>query len=366
MQVPFPALKLLKLELADKSVPAPVLPNTFLGESVPRLQRLTLSGIPFPTLPKVLQSSHDLVEIRLIRIPNTGYVSPKSIASALSTMAKLEVLDIGFESPASRADRHPLPSTRIVLPSLTQLDFHGASEYFEDLIARIDTPSVRFVKTEFFNQLFFFIPQFLQFVDRTKSLRSFKRADLALDKRMAKILHYGDSLDSPKKSASEAHLQIQILCDALDWQVSSLAQVCAELSMFLSNVDRCNMKWTEHWPEDNRTQWLEDMDHTEWLELFRPFTSVWGLEISSNLQMLIVPALQELIGERVMEVLPALRTLSVLISDRSFPLKIDRDRRNERKDRKDRKEHPLHQFITARQLSNHPVYLKLGSVDPMF
>ncbi|KAH9960048.1 hypothetical protein BGW80DRAFT_1564433 [Lactifluus volemus] len=339
MQVPFPALTLLKLDLADKSVPALVVPDTFLGESAPRLQRLTLSGIPFPTLPKVLQSSHDLVEIRLTRIPNTGYVSPKSMATALSAVAKLEVLEIGFESPASHSNRHALPSTRIVFPSLTQLGFHGDSEYFEDLVARIDTPSIRLVKTEFFNQLIFYIPQFLQFVGRTKSLESFKQADLIFDKGVVKIHHY-DRLgpSTGREPASEAYVHIHILCDALDWQVSGLAQICAELSMFLSNVERCNVEWTQSW-----TVPREDMDpsHIQWLELFRPFTSVKSLKISSGLEELIAPALHELTGDRVVEVLPVLRTLSF-----------------SRLNYEPKSPNPFEPFFTARKLSNYPVGLK--------
>ncbi|KAH9960047.1 hypothetical protein BGW80DRAFT_82958 [Lactifluus volemus] len=330
MQVPFPALTLLKLDLADKSVPALVVPDTFLGGSASRLQRLILSGIPFPTLPKILQSSHNLVEIRLTRIPNIGYISPKSMATALSALSKLEVLEIGFESPASRTDRHALPSTRVNLPSLTRMEFHGASEYFEDFIARIDTPSIRYVKTMFFNQLVFDNPRFLQFVGRTKSLRSFKRADLFLDNSTAKILHYDDRLDSPRKPVS---LHIRILCNALDWKLSGLAQICAELSIFLSNVERCNVEWNRNW-----TVPLEDMDHTQWLELFRPFTSVQSLEISSGLEGLIAPALKELTGVRVMEVFPVLRTLtfSQLNSEPKSP-------------------NPFEQFIRGHKLTNYPV-----------
>ncbi|KAH9960046.1 hypothetical protein BGW80DRAFT_82885 [Lactifluus volemus] len=327
MDVPFPVLTLLDLDLGDKSVPAPMLPDTFLGGSAPRLQHLALSGIPFPTLPKFLQSSHDLVEIRLTRIPNTGYISSKSMATALSAMSKLEVLEIGFESPAARPERNAIPSTRVVLPSLTQLDFHGNSEYFEDLVTGIDTPSIRFVKTEFFNQLVFDNPQFLQFVGRTKMLGSFKRAILSFGKSMAKF-----SFDNRRPSAakSEAYLHIHILCDALDWQVSGLTQIFVQFSTFLSNVDRCGVRWTK------KTRPLEDdMDHTQWLELFLPFTSVQTLGIRSKLDSLISPALNELTGDRVMEVLPALHTLSVY-----------------------GKKSLYEPFITARQLSNHPVILE--------
>jgi hypothetical protein len=48
------------------------------------------------------------------------------------------------------------------------------------------------------------------------------------------------------------------------------------------------------------------MDPTLWLELFRPFTSAQSLEISEELEPFIAAALQELAGESVAEVFPAL------------------------------------------------------------
>jgi hypothetical protein len=149
MRVPFPALTFLKLEFGDKSTPAPVLPDSFLGGSAPRLQRLILGGIPFPALPKLLSSCQDLVEVQVTRIPPAGYISPKAMATGLSSLTQLETLHIGFKPPASRPDQDPLPSTPVVLPALNQLEFHGASAYFEDLVTRIDTSSIRTVKKFF-------------------------------------------------------------------------------------------------------------------------------------------------------------------------------------------------------------------------
>ncbi|KAH9963432.1 hypothetical protein BGW80DRAFT_850444 [Lactifluus volemus] len=324
IQVPFPALTYLKLDFGDKSVPPPVL-DAFLGGSAPRLQRLILGGIPVPALPKLIPSCHDLVQVQLTRIPHTGYISPEAMATSLSALAMLEVLHIEFESPASRPHRHRLPSTRVILPALTRFEFHGDIGYIEDLVSRIDTPSISSVETKFFNRLIFDTPQFLEFVGRTNVLGSFKRAELFLDKSTAEISLSNDRLHPPVNP--EANLHILISCDALDWQLSGLAQICEQFSIFLSNVEECNMGWTQKRLED-------DMDDTQWLELFRPFTSVQGLKLLSGLDSLIAPALNELTGDWVMEVLPALRTLSV-----TTPNVL------------------LTPFITARQLSNHPVIL---------
>ena len=141
MQAPFPALTRLMLESSDEK--APIVPNSFLGRSAPRLQRLILDRIPFPGLPKLILSSTHLVCLRLWRIPHSGYISPESMATCLAVLTRLETLEIKFESPRSRPDRksrHPPPQTLTLLPVLVDLSFHGVCEYLEDLVARIDTP----------------------------------------------------------------------------------------------------------------------------------------------------------------------------------------------------------------------------------
>ena len=50
MQVPFAELTELKLWSSD--VTPPVIPDSFLDGSAPRLQIFDISGIPFPGLPK--------------------------------------------------------------------------------------------------------------------------------------------------------------------------------------------------------------------------------------------------------------------------------------------------------------------------
>jgi F-box-like len=64
MQVPFP--KLTDLVLWSKGETLSVLPDSFLGGSTPRLEALSLSGIPFPGLPNLLLSATHLVVLTVI------------------------------------------------------------------------------------------------------------------------------------------------------------------------------------------------------------------------------------------------------------------------------------------------------------
>ena len=76
MQEPFPELMFLYLELSSKEELVPIVPDSFLGRSAPRLRFLLLRDIPFPGLPKLLLSATNLVYLDLSNIPHSGYISP--------------------------------------------------------------------------------------------------------------------------------------------------------------------------------------------------------------------------------------------------------------------------------------------------
>jgi hypothetical protein len=332
MHEPFPEMNFLSLRMDGyrETVP-PVLPNTFLGGSAPRLRSLTLEHIPFPTLPRLLLSSNDLVNLRLYRIPHSGYISPEAMATCISALTSLTILSIGFESPASRPDprtQRPPPLTPAVLPALTSFHFHGVSEYLEDLMARIDAPLIYSVQITFFNQLVFDIQQLPRFIRHAPALMLYESAKMNI---------YADeivmALSSMTRSSFKGSLTFRISCRGLDWQVSSMVQICNQLSFILSSIEQLNI---------NGLIWRDnDMDETQWLELFHPFTSVQTLAShdSSYVQSLIESALRELNGESATQVLPALEKLQLPWYRKSHP--------------------DTWPFIIARQDSDHPVVVRL-------
>jgi hypothetical protein len=157
----FPALRDLSLRSFEKTL---TLPDSFLGGSAPRLRTLHLEGIPFPGLGKLLSSTTDLVSLSLCDIPNSGYISPETMVTNLSTLTRLKCLHLDFRSPQPRADQenqHPPPLPRTVLPALTQLHFKGDREYWEDIFSRIDIPPVNTpdITSIFFDELVFNAPR---------------------------------------------------------------------------------------------------------------------------------------------------------------------------------------------------------------
>jgi hypothetical protein len=341
MNKPYPILTRLRL-LNSKS--APVLHNTFLGGSAPLLRDLHLIGIPFPALPKLLPFCHDLVDVRLWNIPNTGYISPKAMATALSALIKLEVFHIGFKSPDSRPDPGNIPSslTHVVLPALTRLQFRGVSKYFEDLVARIDTPVIISVRTWFFNQLDFDIPYFLQFIGRTWIPRSFEETKLYFFDKETVDIEFG-CRDPPRGKEFRITLSITISCHALDWQVACMAQICGKFSPFLSNLERLRIG-TSYFDNAVLSDWKDYVDNPQWLEIFQAFSALQYMHIPPELGEIIASSLQELTGERVMDALPMLRQLYLPPPSAST-------------------QQAIQPFISSRQRSDHPVAVHLTEMD---
>jgi F-box-like len=105
MHGPFPVLRSLFLDSLDSGERFHfygTLPDTFLIGSAPCLQHLTLAAISFPSLPRFLSSTSDLTSLHLSDMPDSGYISPVTMARCLSALPKLEFLSIDFKSPTPR------------------------------------------------------------------------------------------------------------------------------------------------------------------------------------------------------------------------------------------------------------------------
>jgi hypothetical protein len=335
MKKPYPMLTDLHLEFESLGS-APSAPDSFLGGSAPRLRNLILCRVPFPALPKLLLSCHNLVDLQL-NIPDNGYIHPEAMATALSALTKLEALQIQFSS-RSRLDQITIPpETCVVLPALTLLRFHGATKYLEDLVARIHTPSVSTVQTELLPNHDFNLPYFVQFIGRTQIPGSFQEVKLKFENRSASISFGHHDLPGEKES------HILISRRGTKGQVGCIAQLCNNFSPFFSGVDRLQV--AEYYRDDKSFHWYPEDYPTgsasEWLELLHAFPAVHHMEILGGI---IAPALQELIGERALEVLPMLRHLYLGDSSNTGIAYVPR---------------ALEPFISSRQLSGHPVIVHL-------
>jgi len=336
MQKPFPELTHLEV-WANPNV-ASVLPDSFLGGSAPRLRKLSLGRIPFPSIPKLLLSANGLLTLDLWNIPDSGYISPDAMATALTVMTRLESLRLKFLSPRSRPDPasrllHPL--TRFVLPALTRLMFKGVYEYLEDLLTRIDAPLLDYLEITFFMDLDFDVPQLYRLIDHAEVFNTFDQAEVLISNRAIGLNLYprAGKVDPP------AQLELQINCKKLDYQLSSLAQVCSSSFPLVSAMEDLHIR-----EGDNplvSPPLAVDMETSQWLEILDPFTALKNLHLTETIAAHVCSALQELSGERVTEVLPTLQRLFIdSPSSYSLPEGLRK---------------AIKTFVDARRRSGHPV-----------
>jgi hypothetical protein len=329
MNKPFPELTDLQLGVFDDKMRS-ILPDSFLGGTAPRLRFLGLEGVPFPGLPKLLLSATHLVSLLLYNIPPSGYIPPEAMATSLSALTSLEHLRLRIQSPRPRPaleSRRPPPLTRAIFPSLTEIVFKGASEYLEEILARIDAPQLDHLRITFFNEIIFDTPQLFQLISRTPTLRAPEKGRIAFsdDAVMVKF---------SSQTSDYGALRVNIRCTASGWQLSAVEQVCTSS---LPPVSTLEDLYILEFPR-RRPHWQDDVESTLWLDLLRPFVSLKNLYISKEFAPRIAPALEELVGARTKEVLPTLENIFLAGLQPSGPL-----------------QEGIEKFVAARQLISHPV-----------
>jgi hypothetical protein len=325
---PFPELTHLRLSGTGLES---ILPDSFLGGTAPRLRSLELDGVPFPA--KLLLSATHLVRLDLLYIPSSGYIPPEAMVTSLSALTSLEFLRLRFRYPRPRPALEgrrlpPPPLTRSILPRITEIRFKGASEYLEEILARIDAPRLNKMHISFFNQIIFDTQQLFQFIGRRPTLRAPEKGHITFDSK-AIIVKF------PSRTSYYGVLTVRILCTASEWQLSSLAQVCTSS---LPPVSTLEDLYIFEDPGGHPPRWQVDVENTLWLDLLRSFVAVKNLYLSEKFVPRIAPVLQELVGGRTTEVFPTLETIF---------LKGFRQWNSPHEG--------IRKFVAARRLTSHPV-----------
>ena len=86
------------------------------------------------------------------------------------------------------------------------------------------------------------------------------------------------SITFTDSSASTRRLRLQIPCKQLDWQLSSMAQVCDSFSPFLFRIGNLGIKLTK--PSTGN----DDADGEQWLELVRSFSGVQDVSVAGEFE----------------------------------------------------------------------------------
>jgi hypothetical protein len=298
MQEQFPALIHLKLACCLSCHSATALSDGFLGGSAPRLQTLKLYFIPFPALPTLLLSATDLVDLILEGIPQSGYIPPEAIVTGLAMSANLTILKIRFNSLLSQKSRFPPPPTPSILPSLTYFEFKGTREYLVALLACIDAPLLDTIHITAFN-LIYPIPQLARFLERTTRFEALNETIVEFDDDDFRV-EFPPPTPEPtifKKSS------LRILCGKSDWGLPSMAKVFTLILPSIYRVENLCIYRPRYLPLERE----DEVENSQWLEIFRLFRTVKNLYVTKEFARYIFPSLKKLVGERVADVLPALR-----------------------------------------------------------
>ena len=175
----------------------------------------------------------------------------------------------------------------------------------------------------FFYQIIYDTPQLTQFIGR---IPKFKTHD------EARVLFSDGVVWITIPRTFDEMLRLRILCRKTDWLLSSLAQVCSTSVPLFPALEHLYILENGSWDRQ------DNIEDGQWLELLQPFAAVKDFHIASKFIPLIAPSLQELVGERLTEVLPALDTLFLGEPLPSEPVL-----------------ECIWKFVAARELAGHPL-----------
>ena len=283
----------------------------------PHLRYLSLGSFALPIASRLLTTAVGLVTLHLAMVHPSTYFHPNTLIRWILLMPQLETLTIILIlSVPNRDVERQLTHMPIIapntLPNLHHLRLRGVSAYLEALVHRITTPRLNELHIEFFNQLTFPVPRLLQFIIAAENIRLGKA-----------VLRFGDKVVGVGVDSQEGNafpFRIAVKCHHLDWQASSMAQICNSLRHIFSAVEHLILQRDVH---SESSEEHSDVDHTERRKLLRPFSNVKTLRISEGLVKDVSRCLELEDGGPGLEVLPKLRLLEYSGSSDAYASFVD-------------------------------------------
>ena len=286
------------------------LPETF---QAPHLRHLVLTGFSLPIGSPLLTAAVGLVTLCLHMTHPSSYFQPNTLLQWISSMPQLETLVIAFYFALPNRDierqlTHMPVITPIALPNLHDLNFFGVSTYLEALIHRITTPRLKKLIITFLNQLTFSVPRLLQFMNTTNNI-SFERAKLGFFGEQVNVAVY-------RHGETETFaVSLNVRCQHLDWQVSSVAQIVNPPSQMFSAVEHLTLERGTHILSSEEHN---EVDPIEWRKLLSSFSGVKTLQIDNGLVEGLSRCLESDDGGLLLVLIPELQELTYSGSDNAF------------------------------------------------
>jgi hypothetical protein len=195
----------------------------------------------------------------------------------------------------------------------------------EDLVTGIDAPQLNRLSIDFFNDSVFDTPELIRFINRTPMSSALENVHTVLENGTARVSF---------RSQSDDFVEVSILCEGMDWQLSFLEQACTLCLPFLPTSRDLYI----HEFQYSEPDWKDNIENREWLGLLHPFTAVKNLYLSKKIALRIGPALQEFVEGRATEPLPALENIFL-----------------EGLESSGHAQEGIERFVAARQSASHPI-----------
>jgi hypothetical protein len=296
----FPILEYLIIYPPLELNTALVLPETLRA---PNLHHLMLHSFACPIRPRLHPTATGLVTLCLIMRQQSAYIQPNILLQWISLMPQLESLEFAFSFPVPNRDvgrqlTHTPIATHITLPNLRLFWFGGVSAYLEAVLCRITTPRLEKLQILLFKQLTFSVPRLPQFLNTTEILR-FDNARIVFKDKAVDVLMFF-------REANMSAFRVWVDCWHLDWQVSSVAQICNALSQVFSVVEHLTL---EHEVHGQSSEEHNHVDRIEWRKLLRSFSNVKTFRVEDGLVEQLSRCLRLEDGELPLELLPELQEL---------------------------------------------------------
>ena len=301
----YPILEYLILwDLFEDKNTVSILPETL---QTPHLRHLAINcSIPIRFQ---LTTAVHLVTLHLALYHLSTYFQPSVLLQSLSLMHQLEILLIFFYFDVTDRDveRQLMLTpfmTDVTLPNIRSFSFQAVSAYSEAVLSRITAPRLDQFQIAYPKQPTFSVPELVQFMRRTKTLR-FDRVKFYFYNERVYV-----EVNPPK--AKRFAFSINVDCWPLGWQVSSVAQIFDALSQIFSVVEHLTLA---HGAHSRSSEGHNEVDRTEWRKLLRSFSNVKTLRIEDRLVGELSRCLRLEDGEHPLELLPELQRLSYSGSD---------------------------------------------------
>ena len=255
---PFPNLE--NLILLSRGCVRLTMPSAFRWGR--HLRRLHSTGITIPAL--IRCSSRNLVDLQLHEVLNPWDFSRNVLSDDLPWMAQLQSLSLHLHpTTIDIVSVSPPFLNRAVLPALTRLQYRGITEDLENLVARIDAPSLEDIEVRFPRKSITKFSEFTAFIGRIEIHKSYRQAHVLSSEHAISI-----SLITP---GVPTRLKFQLFCKPLSEQLSYMAQIFTGLSALLFHVEDLRINVT-------RQSKQEDASYTRrWLKLLNLFEGVPAL-----------------------------------------------------------------------------------------